>query len=148
MGIFDSECSKALMDTKGRLVAGSHNRNEFVLINIADDEVARVSPFIVRAFLIASSNFFEEKCVIFASLTAFKLIYPHPSVEFKDNFSSWDLLTWVCFRATYIGYFFLLPKLLHDLLFFAVLFWVVGMSSFFYVLLMVSFHQVSPPIFV
>lgn len=30
------------MDTKGRLIAGSHNRNEFVLINA--DEVARVSP--------------------------------------------------------------------------------------------------------
>ena len=28
------------MDTKGRLVAGSHNRNEFVLINA--DETARV----------------------------------------------------------------------------------------------------------
>ena len=31
------------MDTKGRLVAGSHNRNEFVLINA--DEVGRVSFF-------------------------------------------------------------------------------------------------------
>lgn len=29
------------MDTKGRLVAGSHNRNEFILINA--DEVGRVS---------------------------------------------------------------------------------------------------------
>lgn len=29
------------MDTRGRLVAGSHNRKEFVLINA--DEVARVS---------------------------------------------------------------------------------------------------------
>lgn len=29
------------MDTKGRLVAGSHNRNEFVLINA--DEIGRVS---------------------------------------------------------------------------------------------------------
>lgn len=29
------------MDTKGRLIAGSHNRNEFVLINA--DEVGRVS---------------------------------------------------------------------------------------------------------
>ena len=29
------------MDTKGRLIAGSHNRNEFVLINA--DEIARVS---------------------------------------------------------------------------------------------------------
>lgn len=31
------------MDTRGRLVAGSHNRNEFVLINA--DEVARVRGF-------------------------------------------------------------------------------------------------------
>ncbi|KAI3713041.1 hypothetical protein L1987_71611 [Smallanthus sonchifolius] len=30
------------MDTKGRLIAGSHNRNEFVLINA--DEVGRASP--------------------------------------------------------------------------------------------------------
>jgi hypothetical protein len=29
------------METKGRLIAGSHNRNEFVLINA--DEIARVS---------------------------------------------------------------------------------------------------------
>lgn len=29
------------MATKGRLVAGSHNRNEFILINA--DEVSRVS---------------------------------------------------------------------------------------------------------
>lgn len=29
------------MDTKGRLIAGSHNRNEFVLINA--DEIGRVS---------------------------------------------------------------------------------------------------------
>lgn len=34
-----------LMDTKGRLVAGSHNRNEFILINA--DETARVSGFLV-----------------------------------------------------------------------------------------------------
>ena len=31
------------MDTKGRLVAGSHNRNEFILINA--DEIGRVSSF-------------------------------------------------------------------------------------------------------
>nr|AFZ78560.1 cellulose synthase [Populus tomentosa] len=31
------------METKGRLIAGSHNRNEFVLINA--DEIARVTPF-------------------------------------------------------------------------------------------------------
>lgn len=37
------------MDTKGRLVAGSYNRNEFVLINA--DEVARVSPFVRANFL-------------------------------------------------------------------------------------------------
>lgn len=34
--------SECVMDTKGRLIAGSHNRNEFILINA--DEVARVSP--------------------------------------------------------------------------------------------------------
>ena len=50
------------METKGRLIAGSHNRNEFILINA--DEVARVSPF-----LIASLNFSENKCSIFAFLT-------------------------------------------------------------------------------
>lgn len=33
--------SESVMDTKGRLIAGSHNRNEFILINA--DEVARVS---------------------------------------------------------------------------------------------------------
>lgn len=32
------------MDTKGRLIAGSHNRNEFVLINA--DEIGRVSAVI------------------------------------------------------------------------------------------------------
>lgn len=32
------------METKGRLIAGSHNRNEFVLINA--DEIARVSTLI------------------------------------------------------------------------------------------------------
>lgn len=66
MGVSDFEGSKVLMDTKGRLIAGSHNRNEFVLINA--DEVARVSPF-VHAFLIASINFSEENCAIFAFLT-------------------------------------------------------------------------------
>lgn len=33
--------SESVMDTKGRLIAGSHNRNEFILINA--DEVARVT---------------------------------------------------------------------------------------------------------
>lgn len=37
------------MDTGGRLIAGSHNRNEFVLINA--DENARVSHFINPSFL-------------------------------------------------------------------------------------------------
>ncbi|KAF7127333.1 hypothetical protein RHSIM_Rhsim11G0085600 [Rhododendron simsii] len=32
---------RAVMETKGRLIAGSHNRNEFVLINA--DEIGRVS---------------------------------------------------------------------------------------------------------
>ena len=36
------------MDTKGRLVAGSHNRNEFVLINA--DETARVSGLYLSDF--------------------------------------------------------------------------------------------------
>lgn len=36
------------MDTKGRLVAGSHNRNEFVLINA--DEIGRVSSFKISPF--------------------------------------------------------------------------------------------------
>ncbi|BBH08926.1 cellulose synthase A9 [Prunus dulcis] len=36
-----SVCVLSAMDTKGRLVAGSHNRNEFVLINA--DEVSRVT---------------------------------------------------------------------------------------------------------
>lgn len=37
-----------VMDTRGRLVAGSHNRNEFVLINA--DEIGRVS--VLMNFLI------------------------------------------------------------------------------------------------
>lgn len=42
------------MDTRGRLIAGSHNRNEFVLINA--DEIARVkdlkkTPFPFSSFL-------------------------------------------------------------------------------------------------
>jgi len=36
------------MDTKGRLIAGSHNRNEFVLINA--DETARVSGLYLSDF--------------------------------------------------------------------------------------------------
>jgi len=36
------------MDTKGRLIAGSHNRNEFVLINA--DEVGRVSAIKILSF--------------------------------------------------------------------------------------------------
>jgi hypothetical protein len=77
VGLSDFEGLKVLMDTKGRLIAGSHNRNEFILINA--DEVARVSPF-VHAFLIASLNFFENKCSIFAFLTVWKSFCPHPSV--------------------------------------------------------------------
>jgi len=42
------------MDTNGRLVAGSHNRNEFVLINA--DDTARVS-------VIPSS--FSQTCLLF-----------------------------------------------------------------------------------
>ena len=42
------------MDTKGRLIAGSHNRNEFVLINA--DEVARVSHVLMRFCLIFLRN--------------------------------------------------------------------------------------------
>lgn len=53
---------EGLMDTKGRLIAGSHNRNEFILINA--DEVARVSP-LIHDFLIASSNFYAEKSSYF-----------------------------------------------------------------------------------
>lgn len=34
-------CFIGLMDTHGRLIAGSHNRNEFVLINA--DEIGKVS---------------------------------------------------------------------------------------------------------
>ena len=51
------------MDTKGRLVAGSHNRNEFVLINA--DETARVSGLVVACsvhFLLIL-NFFDEIAV-------------------------------------------------------------------------------------
>lgn len=36
------------MDTNGRLIAGSHNRNEFVLINA--DETARVSGLYLSDF--------------------------------------------------------------------------------------------------
>lgn len=72
------------METKGRLVAGSHNRNEFILINA--DEVARVSPFI-HAFLIASSTSSKKKCAIFASPTVLKVICPLPSAEFEDKCS-------------------------------------------------------------
>lgn len=42
-------CVLVLMATNGRLVAGSHNRNEFVLINA--DEVARVSALKFLFFL-------------------------------------------------------------------------------------------------
>lgn len=42
------------MDTKGRLIAGSHNRNEFVLINA--DEIGRVSAF-KNIFFLASFSF-------------------------------------------------------------------------------------------
>lgn len=38
----------AMMNTGGRLVAGSHNRNEFVLINA--DEIGRVSIWINPCF--------------------------------------------------------------------------------------------------
>lgn len=93
MGVSDFEGSKALMDTKGRLIAGSHNRNEFILINA--DEIARVSPF-VHDFLIASLNFSEEKCAIFTSFTGLIVICSHPSVEFEAKCSFWDFLTWVC----------------------------------------------------
>jgi len=46
------------MDTNGRLVAGSHNRNEFVLINA--DDTARVS-------VIPSS--LSQTCLLFNILT-------------------------------------------------------------------------------
>lgn len=41
------------MDTKGRLIAGSHNRNEFVLINA--DEIGRVSALKNSVFLASFS---------------------------------------------------------------------------------------------
>ena len=43
------------MDTNGRLIAGSHNRNEFVLINA--DETARVSASLCYAVLLLSQLF-------------------------------------------------------------------------------------------
>lgn len=39
-----------VMDTRGRLVAGSHNRNEFILINA--DEASRVRVFPEPSFLL------------------------------------------------------------------------------------------------
>lgn len=55
------ECA-VWMDTKGRLVSGSHNRNEFVVINA--DEIGRVSAVKISSFLpflchlAATDNFF------------------------------------------------------------------------------------------
>lgn len=45
------------MDTNGRLVAGSHNRNEFVLINA--DDTARVS---VIPFSLSQTCFLFNTC--------------------------------------------------------------------------------------
>ena len=47
------------MDTAGRLIAGSHNRNEFVLINA--DETARVRLALLHASIIRHiGSFFED----------------------------------------------------------------------------------------
>lgn len=50
-GEFGGLC-KMVMDTGGRLIVGSHNRNEFVLIN-ADDIGKVESPKIVHLVLIS-----------------------------------------------------------------------------------------------
>jgi len=53
------------MDTKGRLVAGSHNRNEFVLINA--DETARVRecvwPLLLCSFIAFKISHFLCFCL-------------------------------------------------------------------------------------
>ena len=60
---------RAFMDTKGRLVAGSHNRNEFVLINA--DEIGRVSSFKISPF--------------FNSIFFISTRWSTPFLDFKKN---------------------------------------------------------------
>lgn len=51
------------MNTGGRLVAGSHNRNEFILINA--DEIGRVSVCINPHFVsLFCCFFFGFKCLL------------------------------------------------------------------------------------
>jgi len=58
------------METKGRLIAGSHNRNEFVLINA--DEIARVSvTWISSSSSSSAAAFFFFNC--FADLNTFSM---------------------------------------------------------------------------
>lgn len=58
------------METKGRLIAGSHNRNEFVLINA--DEIGRVSALLLL-LLLSISLFFSAffSLLILDSICAF-----------------------------------------------------------------------------
>lgn len=54
------------MDTAGRLIAGSHNRNEFVLINA--DETARVRSRLLNALVLGHIGLCYEFSDFAASL--------------------------------------------------------------------------------
>lgn len=60
------------MDTQGRLIAGSHNRNEFVLINA--DETARVSDFYLSDFSVLKKIF--EECLFFLNFVLILALIP------------------------------------------------------------------------
>lgn len=53
MGESGFSCSGPAMDTGGRLVAGSHNRNEFVLINADESSRVNISLLLLLLFLVS-----------------------------------------------------------------------------------------------
>ena len=57
------------METKGRLIAGSHNRNEFVLINA--DEIARVSATWILFFSLSFQCFVDLNSLILENTVSF-----------------------------------------------------------------------------
>jgi hypothetical protein len=61
------------MNTGGRLIAGSHNRNEFVLINADENARVREPIFSFSRFLIWAASFFSV--LMFTDFTFWVVVF-------------------------------------------------------------------------
>lgn len=90
---FGVEWVNSSMDTKGRLIAGSHNRNEFVLINA--DETARVSGLYFSDFSvplkILNSHGLQNRVSFLSFVLILRLISQSHVRSLKKQIPHWGL---------------------------------------------------------